>query len=247
MKEKLPRVDFIDVDFDTRSDARPGTDIDVTSPTLREFHRILWSKTLPSGQEFDLSATGRSPYLVHESTIGRYELSSDFLAGWHRRCRDFWSALDPEEFERQERVARTIGGYIVFPSRTVNRQQTINMRRGTHHRIGDRFDLSLECIRRHYLGEQSPLSDVLERYKAFFGLFKSFEGYVDFFLLNDMVGKEGKVIFFSEFEDFKSAPMPTSLESYLEYREKVLEFVQARNSRIAAQQRNPVQSDASVG
>jgi hypothetical protein len=38
--------------------------------------------------------------------------------------------------------------------------------------------LTLECIRRHYLDEPSPLSDTLARYADFFGLFGDFAGYV---------------------------------------------------------------------
>ena len=44
--------------------------------------------------------------------------------------------------------------------------------------IRDRFDLTLECIRRHYLDEPSPLSATLARYADFFGLFGDFAGYV---------------------------------------------------------------------
>ncbi|WP_113903400.1 DUF6994 family protein [Brevibacterium celere] len=38
---------------------------------------------------------------------------------------------------------------------------TINGARGLHPRIVDRFDLTLECIRRHYRGEPSPLADLV--------------------------------------------------------------------------------------
>jgi hypothetical protein len=57
---------------------------------------------------------------------------------------------------------------------------TINAQRGCHSRIRDQFDLTHECIRRHYLDEPSPLSDTLARYADFFGLFGDFAGYVDF-------------------------------------------------------------------
>ena len=49
-------------------------------------------------------------------------------------------------------------------------------------RIAGRFDLTVECIRGHYLDEPSPLSDTLARYADFFALFGDFDGYVDFFL-----------------------------------------------------------------
>ncbi len=85
------------------------------------------------------------------------------------------------EVEREEfnRIGYTIGGMMVFPGNRVDRKMTINGARGFHPRIKDRFDLTVECIRRHYLDEPSPLSDTLARYADFFGLFGDFAGYVD--------------------------------------------------------------------
>jgi hypothetical protein len=37
---------IIDIEYDLRSDANGG-DPDSTSPTLRQYHKILWSKPLP--------------------------------------------------------------------------------------------------------------------------------------------------------------------------------------------------------
>jgi hypothetical protein len=44
----------LDIGFDFRTDAG-GKDPDSHSPTLRNYHRLLWSKPLPSGEFFDLS------------------------------------------------------------------------------------------------------------------------------------------------------------------------------------------------
>lgn len=63
---------------------------------------------------------------------------------------------------------------------------SINQARGINSRIRDRFDLTLESIRRHYLGTVNPLADVLARHSDFFDLFGDFRGYVDHFLLNDL-------------------------------------------------------------
>ena len=73
------------------------------------------------------------------------------------------------------KVGTTIGAYIIFPSYRVDRKNTINGARGMSAKIADRFDLTLECIRRHYAGEESPLSDVFERYGDFFELFVDFK------------------------------------------------------------------------
>ena len=63
---------------------------------------------------------------------------------------------------------------------------TINGERGWNKRIVDRFDLTLECIRRYYLDIESPLKETLERYKSFFLLFEDFRHYVEFFFLQDL-------------------------------------------------------------
>jgi hypothetical protein len=97
---------------------------------------------------------------------------------------------------------------------------TINGARGFHPRIKDRFDLTVECIRRHYLDELSPLSEALARYADFFGLFADFQGYVDFFLLQDMVTDDYCAVrFFTPFHDFTTSPLPNSVDAYRAYRQ----------------------------
>lgn len=44
---------MIDINFNFFSDAK-GDDPDSTSPTLRKYHKILWSKPLPNGKPFNL-------------------------------------------------------------------------------------------------------------------------------------------------------------------------------------------------
>ena len=98
---------------------------------------------------------------------------------------------------------------MVFPGNRIGRKMTINGARGFHPRIKDRFDLTVECIRRHYRNEWSPLSDALRRYADFFGLFGDFRGYVEFFLLQDLVTVDCSAVkFFTPFEDFNTSPLP---------------------------------------
>ena len=66
----------IDTSFDFRTDAG-GKDPDTYSPTLRTYHRLLWSKPLPSGLSFDLDDTVLGTYLHHRSELGEFFLSSD--------------------------------------------------------------------------------------------------------------------------------------------------------------------------
>ena len=44
----------IDITFNVYTDANGG-DPDSTSPTLRSYHKMLWSKKLPNGENFELT------------------------------------------------------------------------------------------------------------------------------------------------------------------------------------------------
>ena len=91
----------------------------------------------------------------------------------------------------------------------------------------------MECIRRHYSGERSPLTDVLARYADFFGLFGDFRGYVEFFLLEDAVTVDcDAVIFSAPFDDFVASPIPQTMDEHREYRQRAITFIEARNRRI---------------
>ena len=100
--------------------------------------------------------------------------------------------------------------------------------------IADRMDLTLECIRRHYGGQSSPLSDTLERYADFFALFGDFAGYVEFFLLDDLLTEDGAAIdFFMPFDNFATPSVPRDIDSFREYRRRNIDFIHARNRRVA--------------
>jgi hypothetical protein len=73
----------------------------------------------------------------------------------------------------------------------------------------------------------------LTRYRDFFALFKSFSGYVNFFLLQDLVTDDcSAVMFFMPFDDFKTPSVPADDDTYREYRRRSIEFIDARNRRI---------------
>lgn len=226
----------IDADFDFRDDTPVGRDPDALSPTLRRYHRLLWSKPLPGGHVFDLTATKPGVYLHHTSEMGELSLSSDTVVPSFRKqksVQELITQLPSGRFERFMHFRYTIGGMMVFPSNKVDRKMTINGARGCHPRVMDRFDLTVECIRRHYRSEESPLSAVLERYASFFRLFDSFEGYVDFFLLQDIVSADyAEVLFHAPFTGFTASPIPHGLEEYARYLDRAEAFIKARNKRI---------------
>lgn len=226
----------IDVTFDFRTDTPEGKDPDTFSPTLRAYHKLLWSKNLPGGAPFTL--IDRKPYLYHNSDIGEFFLASDSVIPSFSRepkMANIIKQVPAEEVSSFNTIGYTIGGMMVFPGERIENKMTINGARGFHPRIKDRFDLTLECIRRHYLDQQSPLSEVLLRYAAFFALFVDFENYVRFFLLDDLVTADYRNIqSFTTFDNFQSSPLPQSVASYSEYKDRAIKFIRNRNARIKA-------------
>lgn len=225
--------------FNMYSDAT-GPDPDSSSATLRRYHKLLWSKPLPGGDVFELRDDEPGYYLYHNSNLGEFSLGSDAITHSYRNHnRKKWLTEQmPEEVQELFDVGSTIGAYLVFPNRQINRLPTINQARGSHALIDDRFDLTLECIRRFYASASSPLSEVLERYAAFFRLFENFEGYVEFFLLGDLVDERGGVNFYLPFDEFASAPGFNDVDDYRAYSAGVERFVRGRNfliERYAAQ------------
>lgn len=224
---------MISTTFNMYSDAT-GPDPDSSSATLRRYHKLLWSKPLPSGDIFELRDDKPGYYLYHNSHLGEFSLGSDAITHSYRNHhRKKWLTEQiADEVQELFDVGSTIGAYLVFPNRQVNRLPTINQARGSHALIDDRFDLTLECIRRFYANTPSPLTDAMDRYASFFRLFESFEGYVEFFLLGDLVDERGGVKFYLPFDEFVSTPKFRDVADYRTYKTGVERFVQGRNARI---------------
>ena len=158
---------IIDTAFNFYSDANGG-DPDSTSPTLKKFHKILWSKPLPNGAVFELSDDRSGAYLYHRSQAGEFFLGSDAIThSYKNQKQKHWLTHQiPIEVNELFDKGSTIGGYIIFPNR-MSSGKTINQARGVTKMIDDRFDLTLECIRHFYSNQKSPLYDTLQRYKFF--------------------------------------------------------------------------------
>jgi hypothetical protein len=224
----------IDIEFDFNSDAKGG-DPDSTSPTLRNYHKQLWSKPLPNGKVFELRDNVSGAYLYHSSELGEFFLGSDAIThSYKNQKRKQWLIRQlPHKADELFKAGSTIGAYILFPNRRIQGKPTINQARGVNSLIDDRFDLTLECIRRFYLGIVNPLNDTLLRYKSFFDLFLDFNGYINFFLLDDLVDKAGRVKFYLPFNDYTAPPIFTNTDDYLAYKSSVMQFIESRNKRIA--------------
>ena len=223
---------MIDITFDVRSDAK-NKDPDSHSATLRSYHRALWSKTLPNGKYLLLDEK-----LDNNTEAGHFEFSSDSivhtLSMW-KRMQQIISEMPMAEIEHFRYLASTVGATTIYPRNRINGKNTINGEKGFNRKINDRIDLTLECIRRYYLGLESPLYECFKRYSAFFDLFVDFKGYVDFFLFNDLVSEDySEIYYLHPFDNFSSNSYPKSLSEYLEYKRNTIEFVTKRNLRIKA-------------
>ncbi|MEG0926386.1 DUF6994 family protein [Chryseobacterium sp.] len=223
---------IIDIKFDFHSDSKGG-DPDIYSPTLKRYHKILWSKELPNGKKINLSKkTGA--YLHCEIDNVDFFLGSDAITNSYRHHKSkSWIIKEIQnDAEELYKAGATIGAYILFPNKKINGFQTINQVRGINRFIDDRFDLTLQCIKNFYQKIESPLYPTLSIYNEFFNLFQTFENYIDFFLLNDLVDDKYNVKFFMPFSNFQTKPILTKIDDYLNYKQEALNFINLRNKRI---------------
>lgn len=141
--------------------------------------------------------------------------------------------------------SNTIGGFIVFPRNPAS----INTERGNRYgKIRDRFDLTLECIRRYYEDSEksekdnyyNPLFHVLQKDAKFFTMFgmgrEGFQNYIDFFYLQKWV-KQGQVLDLCQNEEtlekwnFSDNPLPTK-ENWWTFYRNIMDRLKERNDLI---------------
>ncbi len=218
----------IDIDFDFRQDSKCG-DPDTYSKNCMKLINFCGKKMLPCGKIFDLKIIGDNyGRLLIKSNLCD-SLSSDrmcphFDGKYNGKFDGFLSDFEREELKHK---VRTIGGHIIFPAHKKN-GFTINQARGINRMICDRFDLTLECIRRFYKGEQSPLYDTLVRYEIFF----DFIGYVEFFMLQDFIGEKEQIKFSLQFDNFNRPALPQTVDEYRQYKIHTIGLINSRNKRI---------------
>lgn len=229
----------IDVSHDYRKIKSDGTwdDPDATSEELKSAHKFLWTKKLPSGEKFSLyegvaENWDNKPYLVLETSNVKYKLTSDTMInsfiGWKK-----FSEIDKFLSEREKqsflREIYTIGNFILFPGNQINKNATINIER--YQVYLDRFDFTLDAIRKFYFNENSELYDCLNRYKMYFDLFVDFKGFCEFFFLQDFVANDYSSVMF--FLENKNSYIPSDIRDYRLYMSNATEKIKARNKRIA--------------
>lgn len=249
-RELLETIDeMIDITFDFTTDSyrywdgfwerndglgAGNSDPDSTSPALQKYHQILWSRTLPNGDMMDLKAGSGHNYLAWKNfRFGSDSIIVSLRYKKYRHIIDQVMRLVPDYkayYEEFIRRAYTIGGAIIFPKH----RGSMNQNRGTSRLISDRWDLTMECIRRYYAGEDNPLSETLERDRDFFDLFVDFKGYTELFFLQDCVSEDySEVDVWCGNNDFNEDGLPETVKDYFDFIEKEREFLRKRNERIA--------------
>jgi hypothetical protein len=242
-KTRLFNNKIIDVNFNFTTDCSywdgynngdSDTDPDIMSPTLRLYQQILYSRKTPCGKTIILKQ-GKNvnyDYLVYQDN----RLASDNIINMFERYNLPWSReaqIDNynDKIKQYKLASYIIGAEILFPKH----KDSINQWRGKNKQIQDRFDLTLECIKRFYDGEQNPLNETLNKDKWFFDLFVNFKGYIDFFFLNDLVSLSYKQIkfFLGNYNDvFIRPPFPQNKHEWQKLYDNQMNFLQQRTNRI---------------
>ena len=219
-------------------------DPDSNSKLLRSYHKNLWSRELPNGELLDLAYCPKmTDYLEWKG----HRFGSDSLTNSFRYSRMQY-IIDQYRLEFDDyrsfmesyiRKGYTIGGMIIFPKphkgEAGRHRQTMNQTRGCNKVIKDRWDRTLECIRLHYLGKPNPLENVLHDDSWFFDKFIDFQGYVDFFFLQDCVTPDySEVISWLGDMSFDTPALPKDVDEYRIWINANIDFVDRRNRRIAS-------------
>ncbi|MBQ2243922.1 MAG: hypothetical protein II318_06925 [Bacteroidales bacterium] len=210
-----------------------GGDPDVKSKMLQEYHRILWSRNLPNGEKMQLEKSTGSDYLRWNNF--RFGSDSIFVSFRYKKYRFMLEEVAKHKFNYHQFIENylhrvsTIAGHIIFP-KGIN---SINQTRGCNPFISDRWDYTLECIRLFYKDYESPLFEVLQRNKDFFELFVDFEGYINYFFLQDFVTEDyTSVIMHDNGKVFRKNPRPENPQEYVSWIENQISLHDKRKERI---------------
>jgi len=229
--------------------AQENTDPDSWHKGLRESHRILWSRPLPSGESWSFEPAHLKITEPRPNEPSEWSIGSDNFATTHANTLPSMAAAIPGYENGHLHDFCTIGGYIVFPNGLAQvrptqakpRKWSINQARGMERKMSDRFDLTLEAIRLYYAGiiarDTNPIGDVLDAYGWFFDVFgkgaEGFQAYVDFFFLNPMVSGGCVVPLYGHALDFGDALPHRSQSAYNDYITAQRTAVSERNELIA--------------
>lgn len=99
-------------------------------------------------------------------------------------------------------------------------------------------------------GDPDSTSPTLRKYHKFlwskplpngktFDLCDDFIGYIQFFLLEDLIDENKKIKFYLPFDNFKTRPAFSDTNDYLSYKKGVMNFIRSRNCAITEWSKAP--------
>ena len=195
-----------------------GTDADDTNPDLRRAMQQLYGR---KGFDFGTVRNGfygsdRKDQCKPDGYSSYTDLDGNYITKMPFRRKAIEN--NKELAERCYFLAGTIAGELFFPCRRLN-GQTINQLRGGAG-VNDMVHQTLESIRKYYEKERNyyPLKDAVERYGYFFDRFGSFDGYVEYNLLQD--------------HGLLPKKFPANEDELVEFWKRSVEFMEARMRRI---------------
>ncbi len=197
---------------------------------LKKSIRKMFSRPLPNGQTMELEETS-SGFRWNDFRFGIDTVVPSFFSTRNRNLSKAY-ALSETDFRDSvsEYIRETdlLGAYTIYPVHANSLIQCIY----SNNRIRGRWDFVLECVRRHYSGEDSPLYDCMRRDRLFYDLFVDFNGFIDFFYLNDFINSDGTVKMLLQTELFEMNPVPRNWDEYKKWFGTNIELVKKRNSRM---------------
>lgn len=238
----MKEIDYSTACFADLTQGFPYADPDAKCEELREMHYRLYNRyalyinrPFSFEKKYPLSfSEGRYFYLLENGScrLGSDTMNSSYL--YYEALKNIKSEMEKcgrnaeAEIEKyRKNIIYRPGNFIVFPKNSSN---SINTVRGCCGKIKDRFDLTLDCIKKQYADKDNPLSWVLRKHwEDFFDRFNGFNEYINFFMLEDYLDEKDNVV---RFIDNKYHILPQTLEEYDEYIRRISAVIEKRTKRI---------------
>ena len=210
-----------------------GKDADYCNPDLRVAMKELYSR-----KGFDFGTVGNTFFGDDEKNHYRPDGYSTYtsLTENYITLMPFRKKAVENNKELAHRcwsLAGTIAGELFFPAHKLTDCSTINQARGRTGGLKDMVHPALESIRKYYEKEcmDYPLKREIGLYGYFFDRFDSFDGYIEYNLLQD--------------HELLPKKFPANEQELIDFWKRSVDFMEARAKRIEeyAKQNNLFDSD----
>ncbi|GEM_PF-5022518 len=202
-----------------KEEGKAYRDADAFSVVQYRFYEIFLNKKMPDGAEnkFMMRKVGSKLELLCTNDK-KLTLSCDYI-GPIKKSYYINKKSDSKALAKMLLNTRNFAGSMVWPN-IKKSDFTVNQAKGFL--LKDRMDLTLlnlkEYIDSGYNASAcscTQLGQAFEDYEEWYKHFKSFEGFIDYFCLNDFVSKNYEIICFDSYDDYIG-----EIEQIIENRQK---------------------------